>query len=325
MDIGIGLPNSVLGADGALLIDWAKRADERGFSSLATIGRVAYPTFEEISVLSAAAAVTSRIGLLTNILVAPTRNLVLLAKQAATLDRLSGGRFTLGLAAGVRADDFAASGQDLSTRGRRLDEGLELMHRAWRGEPVAGAGKAVCPRPVNGDRVPVIVGGDPSMPAIAARVVKWGIGWTAGGLPAEMLAEPVAAVRQAWTDAGKEGSPRLVALTYFSLGEGTDDLSRRNLRDYYDYIPDYVDFIVEGAARGEEAVQARVKAYEAAGFDELILDPVGRRARSGRPSRRRSPMTPFCRAHVPETGTSARQNRGPLGSTLPPWRFLASS
>lgn len=271
MDIGIGLPNAVLGAKGPLFVPWAQRAEERGFSSLATIGRVAYPSYEEVTVLAAAAAATSRIGLLTDILVAPTRSFVLLAKEAATLDQLSGGRFTLGVAVGGRADDFAASGQEMATRGRRFDEGLELMHRAWRGEPVAGADKAVSPRPVHGDAVPILIGGDPAV--AAARVVRWGVGWTVGGFPPEMLGEPVAAIREAWSAAGREGSPRIVALTYFSLGEGTDDLSRRSLRDYYDFLPEMVEAIAEGAARSVDAVQARVQGFEDAGVDELIFDP----------------------------------------------------
>jgi alkanesulfonate monooxygenase SsuD/methylene tetrahydromethanopterin reductase-like flavin-dependent oxidoreductase (luciferase family) len=201
----------------------------------------------------------------------PDPQLRLLAKEAATLDQLSGGRFTLGVAVGGRPDDYTATDQDMSTRGRRFDDGLELMHRAWRGEPVAGAGKAVSPRPVHDDRVPILFGGDPAV--AAPRVARWGIGWTVGGLPPEMVREPAAAIREAWTAAGREGSPRIGALTYFSLGEGTEDLSRQNLRDYYDFLPDMVDVIVEGAARSVDAVRARVRAFEDAGVDELVFDP----------------------------------------------------
>jgi alkanesulfonate monooxygenase SsuD/methylene tetrahydromethanopterin reductase-like flavin-dependent oxidoreductase (luciferase family) len=271
VDIGIGLPNAVLGAEGSVFVPWARRAEERGFSSLATIGRVAYPTYEEITTLAAAAAVTSRIGLLTDILIAPTRNFVLLAKEAATLDQLSGGRFTLGLAAGGRADDFAASDQDMSTRGRRFDEGLELMHRAWRGDKVAGAGDAVSPRPVRSDRVQILFGGDPAV--AAPRATRWGVGWTVGGRPPESVSEPAEMIREAWTAAGREGSPRIVALTYFSLGEGIDDLSRESLRHYYNFIPDMVEGIAEGAARSPDAVRARAQAFEDASIDELIFDP----------------------------------------------------
>ena len=272
MDIGIGLPNALRQAEGPLFTEWAQRAEARGFSSLGTIGRVAYPTFDEMAVLAAAAAVTSRIGLLTDIMVAPTRNFVLLAKEAATLDQLSGGRFTLGVAVGGRPDDFEATGQDFSTRGRRFDEGLEIMHRAWRGETVEGAGKPVSPRPVNGDRVPLLFGGDPDV--AAPRALRWGGGWTIGGLPPEMVGEPVKAMREKWAAAGVDDALRIVVLTYFSLGDDTADISRQNLRDYYDFLPGMTEMIVDGAARSVEAVQARVQDFEDAGVDEVIFDPT---------------------------------------------------
>src|SRR5712692_7879468 len=112
MKIGLGLPNSDKSlASGRLLVEIARRADALGFSSLGTIGRVAYPTYEELIVLAAAAAATERIGLTTDILLAATRDPVLLAKQAATLDQVSGGRFVLGIGVGGREDDFVASGK----------------------------------------------------------------------------------------------------------------------------------------------------------------------------------------------------------------------
>jgi alkanesulfonate monooxygenase SsuD/methylene tetrahydromethanopterin reductase-like flavin-dependent oxidoreductase (luciferase family) len=270
MDIGIGLPNALPDATGDLFTQWAERAEALGFSSLATIGRVAYPTHEEITVLAAAAAVTSRIRLHTNVLLAPTRNFVLLAKEAATLDRLAAGRFTLGLAVGGRADDYEATGQDMSTRGRRFDEGLDLMHRAWRGELVAGAGSRVCPRPINDDRVPLLFGGGPSV--AADRVVRWGTGWTTAG-PPEMLGGAAASIRAAWTAAGKPGVPRIVALTYFGLGEGTEETSRRNLLDYYAFLGDFAGVIAGSAARTIEDARGLIQAYEAVGADEVVFSP----------------------------------------------------
>ena len=111
MDIGIGLPNTVPDTEGRTLIDWARQAEEAGFSTLGTIGRLVYQSYEELIALSAAAAVTSRIRLTTGVLLAPLyANHELFAKQAASLDRLSGGRLVLGLGLGGRDDDFTASG-----------------------------------------------------------------------------------------------------------------------------------------------------------------------------------------------------------------------
>jgi alkanesulfonate monooxygenase SsuD/methylene tetrahydromethanopterin reductase-like flavin-dependent oxidoreductase (luciferase family) len=169
VDIGIGLPNPVPGTPGHLFLEWATRAEDRGFSALATIDRVVYPNYDSLITLAAAAGATTRIGLLTNILLAPVYPPVLLAKSAASLDQLSGGRLTLGLAPGARADDYAAVDRDFHRRGREFDAALDLMHRAWRGEPVAGSDMPVSPRPTNGERVPILIGG--SGDAAVRRVV----------------------------------------------------------------------------------------------------------------------------------------------------------
>src|ERR687884_1124021 len=117
MDIGIGLPNAVPGVDRAGIVEWARRAEAAGFSSLGTIDRTAYGNYESLIALAAAAAVTERIGLVTDILIAPLRtNTALLAKQAATIDHLSEGRLVLGLAPGGRDDDYALSGVDFGAR-----------------------------------------------------------------------------------------------------------------------------------------------------------------------------------------------------------------
>ncbi len=173
MKIGLGLPNADKSlANGRLLVDIAHRADSLGFSTLATIGRVAFPNYEELISLAAAAAVTEKIGLFTDILLAATREPVLLAKQAATLDQVSGGRFVLGIGTGSRPDDFAITGTDFHTRGRRIDAALELMHRAWRGEPLPGTEQPLTPRLLSGDGVPIMFGGGAE--PVIRRVVKYG-------------------------------------------------------------------------------------------------------------------------------------------------------
>ena len=268
MKIGIGIPNSIPGTEGRLLVEWARRADALGFSSLSTIGRVAYPSFEELTTLAAAAGATEHIGLLTGILLEPTREPALLAKSAASLDQLSGGRFTLGVGAGARPDDFEVSGRNFHTRGKRMDADLELMHRAWRGEPVAGSTRPVCPPPVNGERVPVLMGG--TSPAAIARTVRWAVGWMSGGGGPDFAAPMYERVRSAWRDAGREGSPWLVALQYFVLGDDPE-AGHRYLANYYG---EFSERIWAGVAKDPEALEAVIRRFEEIGADELILSPT---------------------------------------------------
>lgn len=271
MRIGIGLPNPIPGTPGRILVRWAGRAEERGFSTLATIDRIAYPSYESLVALAAAGAVTERVGLLTNILLAPTRNPVLLAKEAASVDQLSGGRLTLGLAVGSRRDDFVASDRRFEDRGHRFEQDLELLHGAWRGELVGGCPKPPTPRPVAG-QVPILMGG--TADAVIDRVVRWGAGWTAGGSAPDQVAPFAERVRAAWKDAGREGRPRIVALSYFSIGDEVVDDSKAYLLDYYAYLGEWAQGITDGTPRSPEDVRTTVSRFEEAGVDELIFDPT---------------------------------------------------
>jgi alkanesulfonate monooxygenase SsuD/methylene tetrahydromethanopterin reductase-like flavin-dependent oxidoreductase (luciferase family) len=270
MKIGIGLPNTIRGFPGRVLVDWAHRAEERGFSTLTTIDRVAFPSYESLISLSAAGAVTERIGLLTNILLAPTRNPILLAKEAASVDQISGGRLTLGLGVGGRKDDFDAAEQRFGDRGRRFDSDLEVIHGAWRGELVGGCPEPPTPSPVNGQKVPILIGG--SSDVVLERVVRWAEGWTAGGAPPDVVGPFAGRVREAWAASDRKGEPRLVALAYFSVGE--EEESTRNLLDYYGYLGDMAKGLAGFTPRTPDAIRERVKAFEDTGIDELILDPT---------------------------------------------------
>ncbi len=157
MKIGIGLP-AIPGTSGKMILDWAKLADQGPFSSLAMIDRIVYGNFEPMTALAAAAGVTERIRLITTILLAPTRNGGILAKQAATPDAISGGRLTLGMGVGAREDDFKAAPAPFSSRGRRFDEQLERMKRIWSGEPVGHSVGPVGPSPVQPGGPEILIG-----------------------------------------------------------------------------------------------------------------------------------------------------------------------
>ena len=272
MDIGIGLPNAVPGTTGRVLIDWAKNAEDAGFSTLGTIGRLVYPNYEELIALSAAAAVTSRIRLTTSVLLAPLHtNTALFAKQAASLDRLSGGRLVLGLGLGGRDDDFEASAVPAQGRGRRLDEQLTEMKRIWSGEERGYAG-GIGPEPARRGGPELILGG--SAEATFRRVALLGDGWIMGGGTPDMFAEAAASVDRAWQDAGRPGRPRKLSLAYFALGPDARMQADNYLLRYYAWFGDIAKQIAAGAAISAEMAKGYAAAFEARGCDELIFVPT---------------------------------------------------
>jgi alkanesulfonate monooxygenase SsuD/methylene tetrahydromethanopterin reductase-like flavin-dependent oxidoreductase (luciferase family) len=264
MDIAIGLPNAVPGTTGEQLTEWARRAEERGFSSLGTIDRVTYPNYEPLIALSAAAAVTERIGLVTAVLLAPLRlNGALLAKQTLSLSALSGGRLTLGVGIGGRDDDFAAIGADMGSRGEGIDQILARLTEAWADDEIGPA--ATPPR--------LVVGG--GVQASFERAAKYGsAGWIAGGLPPDQFAESLAKTKEAWAAAGREGEPVGMALAYFALGDDPEGDANRYLTHYYAFLgEETAGYIADSAAKDAETVKGYLAAYEEAGCDELILFP----------------------------------------------------
>jgi alkanesulfonate monooxygenase SsuD/methylene tetrahydromethanopterin reductase-like flavin-dependent oxidoreductase (luciferase family) len=267
MDIGIGLPNSVQGVERRGIVDWASRAEKAGFSTLGTIDRIAYPSYESLVSLAAAAAVTERIRLTTDILLAPVRsNTALLAKQAATLDSLSNGRLVLGLAVGGRPDDYEVSGVDFSARGRIFDEQLSELKRVWSGETSVG------PAPANGKRPQVLIGG--TVDAAFRRTAEHADGWTMGGGTPDALAESLPKLREAWSAAGRDGEPRAVALFYFALGENGARDAEQNLGSYYAFLGEYTQQVVDSAAKDAETIKGYLSAFEQAGADEVICFPA---------------------------------------------------
>src|ERR671916_2374502 len=181
MDIGIGLPATIPGTSGSLVLEWAERADSGPFSSLGIIDRLVYPNHEALITLAAAAAVTDRVRLMSTVLLAPLRGAGVLAKQAATIDALSGGRLTLGLGVGGREDDFQAAPASFHDRARRFEEQLDLMKRVWSGQPAGDGVGPIGPPPARPGGPELLIGGY-SPPAIR-RVGRWGDGYLSGGVP----------------------------------------------------------------------------------------------------------------------------------------------
>jgi alkanesulfonate monooxygenase SsuD/methylene tetrahydromethanopterin reductase-like flavin-dependent oxidoreductase (luciferase family) len=270
MDVGIGLPSTIRGAEREQVLEWARRAEARGFSSLGTVDRIVYDNYDPLIALAAAAAVTERIRLATTILIAPYRaNGALVAKQAASVDRLSHGRLVLGVAVGGREDDYEASGVDFHTRGRRFEAMLAQWEAVWSGESFGTAG-AIGPRPAR-ERPTLIIGG--SADVTYRRAACYGDGWIMGGGTPDQFRGGAEKMRAAWEAAGRDGAPRTMALAYFALGERAEEAANAYLRDYYAFIGEYAGRLADAAAKDAATVRQYVGAFAEAGCDELVLFP----------------------------------------------------
>ena len=312
MQIGIGLPNHLRDVRPAVIPEWASRAEKAGFSTLGTIGRIAYPGVMDTVALAAAAGATRTIGLLPTVLLGPVWPPVLLAKEAAGIDGVSGGRLTLGLGLGGRADDFVVEGLGPRGLGKRLDRDLKVYRRVWRRERAGESNPAV---PAGTRPVPLMFGG--FVQAALDRMVRWGEGYIGPSMPAAMVANVFESARTAWRNAGREGSPRLVAIAYFAFGD--IDRGRRNVRDYYSISGETDGKPGRGGVHhGAAAVKSAVDAFAGVGADELVINPtlddIEEVARSLTPSCRRAVRNRRCGSERPATGEGIATRPGQSGS-----------
>ncbi len=252
MKFGLMFANTGLGKSATGAIDLATRAERLGFESLWTVEHVVVPSgyksaypydpsgkmaggAEDFDLpdplvwLAFVASATERIRLATGVMIVPQRNPLVLAKEVASLDALSGGRVTLGVGVGWLEEEFAALGVPFADRGRRLDDYIEAMRALWT------QGKASVhntytsfdncisrPQPANGT-VPIVVGGHSK--AAARRAARLGDGFFPGNGSLEEVTEVFSLLRAACDEIGRD--PAEVELTAGSFGRSFDQLASR--------------------------------------------------------------------------------------------------
>ena len=283
MKIGIGTPGTSHTLSADFVKEYARRADDAGFSTITHLDRVVYSNHDPLIALTTIAAVTERIRLQTSVLLTPLRSAGLLAKQAATLDAISGGRLTLGMAVGSRRDDYAVAGTDPSDRGKRFDEQLALMHRIWSGDGPMDGVPPMGPMPVQSGGPQVLIGG--RVPVALLRAAKWGAGYVTGAVfSAETAKEIYDQVVVNWQEAGRDGMPRFVGTVACAIGEAQAQRTAESIDHYYHYrgpaqrggtTPSNV---AASDSRNNipssiPAIREVLKACEAIGMDEVIVRP----------------------------------------------------
>jgi alkanesulfonate monooxygenase SsuD/methylene tetrahydromethanopterin reductase-like flavin-dependent oxidoreductase (luciferase family) len=263
--VGVGLPGTIPGAPPTSIPEWARRAEDGPFSSLGVLDRVKYDNLDPLTMLAAAAAVTMRIRLFTMVAIAPIRNTVVLAKQAASVDAMSGGRVVLGLAIGARRDDYEVAGVDHRDRGERFTRQIVELRSIWE-EDVIG------PRPGRPGGPQLLTGGLSG--EAFGRMARYADGYVHNGGPPRAFANAASKALAAWNDTGRPGKPMLVGQGDFALGDDAVEAGAAYLRDYYAFTGPFAEKIAAGNLTSPRVVIDFVRGYEEAGCDELILFPT---------------------------------------------------
>lgn len=273
----MNLPVMVPGLDRATILEWARRIDAGPWATLAAGERITFPNPEVMVTLSAAAAVTERVRLAFTVIVLPLHSAVLMAKQVATLDVISGGRVVLGLGVGARVEDYAAAGAPFDARRlRRMEAQIATLRRVWAGENVVeGALRPVEPLPLQAGGPPLWAGA--LAPDSIRRAARWadGVCGFSFGPAAEEVAFAWETARAAWREADRP-QPRLVSSCWFALGPQ----ARAQLDTY---LHRYLNFMGADVARllartvttdSPAALRRVVRELADCGTDELLLVPT---------------------------------------------------
>ena len=268
----------------------ARHAEDAGYDGVAVGEHLFFhgPHPNGFIALAAAAGATTRIRLLSSLTVLPLYPAALAAKLATTLDQVSGGRFDMGVGVGGEyPPEFVAAGVDVTQRGARTDEALELMRALWAGGSVAFDGRftrvpnlALAPGPVQPGGPPIWLGG--RSPAAVARAGRFGDVWMPYMYTPEQLASSLAEVRAAAEQAGRD--PAAVRGAVFCW-VGVDEDPARSRQEVVDgvgavYQQDFSRLADRYLLHGDpDRVAARAREYADAGAQTLIFSPVGEGSR----------------------------------------------
>jgi probable F420-dependent oxidoreductase len=284
--LGAFFPTRDMPADPVAIRDWAQAAEAIGFDFLEVsdhvlgADRAAIPGFEgpydvddsfheTFVTLSFIAAVTERVGLASGVLILPQRQTALVAKQAAQVDIVSGGRLRLGIGVGWNPVEYEALGQEWRVRGRRQAEQIELMNRLWTERTVTFAGEfdrvqhaGINPLPIQRP-IPIWFGG--GVDAVLQRAAQYGQGWIPLGNPGERTESQLERLRgylraadrdpstfgiEAWIrsslgepDTWRDAAERWQALgathiTFYTSGQGVGTVAQqiKAMQQFYDTV-----------------------------------------------------------------------------------------
>jgi alkanesulfonate monooxygenase SsuD/methylene tetrahydromethanopterin reductase-like flavin-dependent oxidoreductase (luciferase family) len=270
MDVGVGLPMRAQTPED--LEAFVTEVEAGPFSSVSLGQRLTFESADPMIVLTYVAAVTHRLRLMTSVLCLPYHKEGVTAQQAATLDRLSKGRFSFGIGLGGRESDFAVAPEAWENRAPRFEAQVEAMRRIWRGEPPFPGTDPVGPTPYTPGGPELIIGG--FAPAALRRTGRIGDGLRSYDfvLEVETHLERWAIVMEAWREAGRTGTPRLITAANFTLGPDAQAKYEEHVHKYYGYDPELVARSLAGEPpTTEKAITAAIRRFRDAGIDEMVF------------------------------------------------------
>ncbi|OFB37828.1 hypothetical protein BA059_17465 [Mycolicibacterium sp. (ex Dasyatis americana)] len=284
MRITMGLPN-LFPHGRETELSWYRKIDDGPWDGLATYERLLYPdSWSVVPQLAAAAAMTERVRLWTDVVALPMRDPVLFAKDLATIDVLSGGRLTLGVGIGAWDEDYLAVGASLNRKRQRMDAAVLAMRKLWAQEPPIEGHHPVGPAPAQVGGIPLVAG--VVGPKALARAAQWAVGVSDPAHSLHFDAEALAAQRervaQAWQAAGRTEKPHFSAPVWFALGPDPETQLREHVRDFWDQdvaitgpAASYLTAPAAGTLNcGASGLLAAVNGAREAGLDELRLVPT---------------------------------------------------
>jgi probable F420-dependent oxidoreductase len=285
--ISVGVPQLLYDQAPELVRRYAVRAEELGFAGLWSLDSVPgsatsrVPLLEGLHVLTTAAAVTGAIGIGIAVIVLPARHPAVLARELATVDRLSGGRLTVGVGVGRRESTAAGLGLPTGHRARRLEEGVDVLRALWAegqaaydGEFYRFAGVTLEPKPLQRPGPPLWFGAG-SPPALR-RAARIGDGWLgAGSSSSAAFPDQMGILVEALREAGRDPDAFPIGKRVYIAVEDTEQRARDRLTPILDGMYDAPGLTERVAVCGPpDACAEQLRSLVAAGADELLLHPM---------------------------------------------------
>lgn len=274
MKIGLCFPYTQDDLDRGKILEFFRRVDEGPFSTISCGERMVGSSVDMMALMAAAAAVTEHVRIVPTLYVLPMHPAIKVAKHAATLDLISGGRTSITVGIGGRVDDYRCMEKEPVRRYAKMDEQVATIRKIWAGELPFEGTEPIGPAVVQPGGPPILAG--VTGPKGIARAAHWADGfysWSGNGV-AEELAKQVDLIGNAWDAAGREGQPERVAGFWYSLAPGADEKLKA-------YVYKYIKVLGEKPARymasmvdrsSPDAVRASLDAYEELGIEECWLN-----------------------------------------------------